>query len=69
MHVPFRNRVCKLQQAVGQRAFAMVNMCDDAEISDSIHLLFLWTLQNSAQIYSIFRTLIEIGMIRRKILT
>jgi hypothetical protein len=47
----------------------MVNMCDDAEISDSIHLLFLWTLQNSAQIYSIFRTLIEIGMIRRKILT
>jgi hypothetical protein len=30
--------MCKFQQAVGQRTFSMVNMCNDAKISDVLHL-------------------------------
>ena len=37
-HIPFRNGVGKLQQTVGQGAFPMVDVCDDAKIADVLHV-------------------------------
>ena len=34
LHLPGRNRPGQLQQAVGQRGFAVINVCDDREITD-----------------------------------
>ena len=34
LHFPFSDRAGKLEQAVGERGFSVVNMRDDREISD-----------------------------------
>ena len=41
-HLPFRhlNGLCIFQQTVGQRRLAVVNMCNDAEVSYMIHLSY-----------------------------
>ena len=36
-HVPLREGARQFQEPVGQRAFSVVDMCDDTEVSDSFH--------------------------------
>ena len=38
LEVPVRNHIRKLNESVGQRGFAMVDMGDDAEISNIFHI-------------------------------
>ena len=35
-HVALRDGACQLEQAVGKRGFAMVDMGDDTEITDMV---------------------------------
>ena len=37
LEIPVRKRMGKLNQPVGQCAFTMVNVCNDAKITDMIH--------------------------------
>jgi len=38
LKIPFCQGMCNLNQAVSQGTFSMVNVCNDAEISDPVHL-------------------------------
>ena len=38
-HLPLFKDTCLFQNSVGQGAFAMVNMCNDTEIPDVLHII------------------------------
>jgi len=40
LHIPAGNGISHLQQTVGQGAFAVINVGNYAEVSNSIHLIF-----------------------------
>lgn len=55
LHIPVANGMGKLQQPVGQGTLSMVNMGDDAKITDVLHcalLLFLGRKFTGFDLYS-----------------